>query len=202
MIDKKIVAIKKLQKYFLLCYNALMQIITGKYKGRKLVSTTEETTKPTLARVKESLFCVIANEIENKVVLDLFAGSGALGIECISRGAKKVYFCDNNKNAISFLKKNLKNIAEGFDICENDYTAAILGLKEPVDLVFLDPPFASDFGEKAIYLLAAHNKLNDGALIVFEHSSEKCLPSALKNCIIEKQKKYGSVSVSFIRYKK
>jgi len=179
-----------------------MQIITGKYKGRKLFSTSEESTKPTLARVKESLFCVIADEIENKVVLDLFAGSGALGIECISRGAQKVYFCDNNKSAILFLKKNLKNIKEDYAIIENDFFAAISGLNEEIDLVFLDPPFSSDFGEKAIYLLVSKNKLKDGALIVFEHSTEKCLPSALKNCIIEKEKSYGSVSVSFIRYKK
>ena len=98
-----------------------MQIITGKYKGRKLVSTKEETTKPTLARVKESMFCVIADEIENKVVLDLFAGSGALGIECVSRGAKKVYFCDNNKDAINYLKKNLNNIKDDYVILEDDF---------------------------------------------------------------------------------
>lgn len=179
-----------------------MQIITGKYKGRKLYSTPKETTKPTLARVKESMFCVIDGEIENKVVLDLFAGSGALGIECISRGAKKVYFCDIDKDAIAFLKKNLKNVKEDYSIYDGDYVGAISSIKEGLDLVLLDPPFASDYGEKAIYLLTSHNKLNDGALIVFEHSAQKCLPTALKNCIIEKQKIYGSVCVSFIRYKK
>ena len=179
-----------------------MQIITGKYKGRKLVSTKEETTKPTLARVKESMFCVIADEIENKVVLDLFAGSGSLGIECVSRGAKKVYFCDNNKDAINYLKKNLNNIKDDYVILEDDFSVAISKLEDSVDLVFLDPPFASDFGEKAIYLLVSKNKLNDDALIVFEHSTKKCLPSALKDCIIEKQKIYGSVAVDFVRYKK
>ena len=179
-----------------------MQIITGKYKGRKLYSTPKETTKPTLARVKESMFCVIADEIENRVVLDLFAGSGALGIECVSRGANKVYFCDIDKDAISFLKKNLKGIKEDYAIIEGDFVSAISGITDGLDLVLLDPPFASDYGEKAIYLLTSQNKLNDGALIVFEHSTQKCLPSAIKNCIIEKQKVYGSVCVSFIRYKK
>ena len=179
-----------------------MQIITGKYKGRKLYSTPKETTKPTLARVKESLFCVIEGEIENRVVLDLFAGSGALGIECVSRGAKKVYFCDIDKEALSYLNKNLKNITEEYSVFQGDYIDAISNINEGIDLVLLDPPFASDYGEKAIYLLTSNNKLNDGALIVFEHSAKKCLPSALKNCIIEKQKNYGSVSVSFIRYKK
>ena len=178
-----------------------MQIITGKYKGRKLVSQPSFETKPTLARVKESLFCVIADEVEGKVVLDLFAGSGALGIDCLSRGAKKVYFCDSSKDAIKYLKTNLRNINDGFEIVESDYYDALMRLKTKFDLVFLDPPYDSDYGEKAVLLLSKMNMLNENALIVFEHSSKKSLQSLPKNCIMEKSKVYGSVAIDFIRFR-
>ena len=178
-----------------------MQIITGKFKGRKLISQPSEETKPTLARVKESVFCVIADEIAGSVVLDLFAGSGALGIECLSRGAKKVYFCDNSADALKYLKTNLRNITDGFEIVFADYYDAIKQIHDKFSLVILDPPYNSDFGEKALVLLAKMNMLSDGALIVFEHSSKKCLQTIPNGCIIEKNKLYGNVAVDFVRFK-
>ena len=85
-----------------------MQIITGKYRARKLIGVDAETTRPTLARVKESIFNLIQFDIEGSVILDLFAGSGAFGAECISRGAKKVYFVDSESKAIQTIKTNTK----------------------------------------------------------------------------------------------
>ncbi|MCR5553584.1 MAG: 16S rRNA (guanine(966)-N(2))-methyltransferase RsmD [bacterium] len=177
-----------------------MNVITGKFKGRKLESIKSEQTRPTLARVKESIFCVIDSEIGGKVCLDLFAGSGAYGIECLSRGAKFVYFCDQNSECEKVIKRNLKNELDDCKIIVSDYVDALYMIKEKLDLVFLDPPYDSNFGEKALYLLAKENKLNNGATIVFEHNNKKDLQTLPKGCIISKTKNYGDVVVEFIKF--
>ena len=102
-----------------------MQIITGKYRGRKLLSLETEKTRPTLARVKESLFSMVDEYISDKVVLDLFAGSGALGIEALSRNAKKVYFVDSNPDAKKVIETNLRNVKEDFSVEISDYVLAL-----------------------------------------------------------------------------
>ena len=102
-----------------------MQIITGKYRARKLIGVDAETTRPTLARVKESIFNLIQWEIDGAVVLDLFAGSGAFGAECISRNAKKVYFVDKEQKAINTIKTNTKNMKEDFEILKNSFENAL-----------------------------------------------------------------------------
>ena len=177
-----------------------MNIITGKFKGRKLISLETEKTRPTLARVKESVFNIIADKIEGKTILDLFAGSGALGIECLSRGAKTVYFNDANPESKRIIEKNLKGNLTGAEILNLDYVDALMAIKNKLDLVFLDPPYASDFGEKALYILVNKNKLNNGATIVFEHSAKNCLQNLPKGCIINKMKSYGEIAVSFISF--
>ena len=179
-----------------------MQIITGKYKGRKLVSLDTEKTRPTLARVKESIFAFVRDEIENSIVLDLFAGSGAMGIEAISEGAKKVYFVDNNKDAKKIISKNLINVKEDYEIKIADYLDALKEFKNRnllFDLVFLDPPYKSDYGEKAISMLKDLKLLKNNAIIVFEQTTENCLQNPLNGFIIEKSRKYGIVNVSILK---
>jgi len=180
-----------------------MQIITGKYKGRKLVSLETEKTRPTLARVKESIFAMIQRDIRNSIVLDLFAGSGAMGIEAISEGAEKVYFVDNNLDAKKILDKNLTNVKENFEINILDYIQALKTFNErkiQFNLVFLDPPYDSNFGEKAICLLRDLKLLKKDAIIVLEQTIKNCLQNPLKGFIIEKSKKYGIVNVTILRY--
>ena len=177
-----------------------MNVITGKFKGRKLISLKTDETRPTLNRVKESLFNVIGDKVEGSVVLDLFAGSGALGIECVSRGAKLVYFNDINPESLQVIAENLRQDLTGVKLLNLDYFSAITAIKEKFDLVFLDPPYASDFGEKALWRLVKENKLNNGAIVVFEHNAKKDLQTLPKGCIIEKNKGYGDKVVSFIKY--
>ena len=180
-----------------------MQIITGKYKGRRLISLETEKTRPTLARVKESIFAMIQGKIQGATALDLFAGSGAMGIEAISEGAEKVYFVDNNFEAKKVLDKNLVNVKEEYEIFLQDYESALKTFSNKnikFDLVFLDPPYNSDFGEKAIYLLKDLKLLKKDAIIVFEHTSEKCLQNKLERFIIEKSRKYGIVMVTILKY--
>jgi len=180
-----------------------MQIITGKYKGRRLISLDTDKTRPTLARVKESIFAMIQGCISNATVLDLFAGSGAMGIESISEGAEKVYFVDHNKDYKKILDKNLINVKEPYEILISDYQDALNSFKSKnikFDLVFLDPPYNSDLGENALYLLRDLKILKKDAIIVFEQTSKNCLQNEPNGFIIEKSRKYGLVAVTILKY--
>ena len=180
-----------------------MQIITGKYRARKLVGVDADTTRPTLARVKESIFNLIQSKIAGSNVLDLFAGSGAFGAECISRGALKVYFVDKEEKAIKTIKQNTNRMTEDFVILKNDYISALNNFaKENIkfDLVYLDPPYASDFYEKTLKLLDDYKLLNKNAIIVLERSCENNLINLPMCYIINKSKKYGTVCVDVLVY--
>ena len=180
-----------------------MQIITGKYRGRKLVSLDTEKTRPTLARVKESLFSMVDEKIAGATVLDLFAGSGALGIEALSRGAEKVYFVDNNVDAKKVIQTNLRNVKENFNIEICDFKNALdkfcqLGVK--FDIVFLDPPYQSDFGDVAIRLLDEKHLLFEGSVVCFEYQGENHLQSVSKCYKILKSKRYADKMLTILEY--
>ncbi len=180
-----------------------MQIITGKYRARKLVSVPSENTRPTLARVKEAVFNLISNRIEDAVVLDLFAGSGAFGAECVSRGAKKVYFVDKTSEAIKVININTKNMKEDFDIVKSDYLEALNSFSKKgikFDLVYLDPPYKSDFAMRSLEMLYKLNLLSDNATIVVEHEFQNDLQNLDKCYIIEKTRKYGIAYVDILMF--
>ena len=182
-----------------------MQIITGKYRARKLIGVDAETTRPTLARVKESIFNLIQFEIEGSVILDLFAGSGAFGAECISRGSKKVYFVDCENKAIQTIKTNTKNMTEDFEILRAHYQDALSSFAAKgvvFDIVYLDPPYDSDFAIKAIEKMTELELLRPGSTIIVEHKYPKDLINLPECCIIKKSKKYGIAYVDVISYEK
>ncbi len=181
-----------------------MQIITGKYRARKLIPVDAETTRPTLARVKESVFNLIQGEIAGAVVLDLFAGSGAFGAECISRGASKVVFIDKELKAIKTIKENTKNMNENFEIVHNDFVSALSQFETQnlkFDLVYLDPPFSSDFFDKALKLLHEKHLLSEDAVVVVEHDLQNDLQNAPECYIMKKSKKYGTIFIDILIYK-
>lgn len=180
-----------------------MQIITGKYRARKLQPVDAESTRPTLARVKESVFNLLQWQIENSVVLDLFAGSGAFGVECISRGAKKVFFVDNEQKAIKTIKVNTKNMTEDFEIIHSGYAEALRGFasrKIKFDLVYLDPPYKSYFAVNSLKILAELNLLENGATVVVEHALQNDLQNLPDCYIIKKSKKYGIAYVDVLTF--
>ena len=180
-----------------------MQIITGKYRARKLIAVDSSETRPTLARVKESVFNLIFDKIAGCVVLDLFAGSGSFGIECISRGADEVYFVDQAEKAIRTIKSNTQKMNEKFEIIKASFIEALnnfekRGLK--FDLVFLDPPYESDFALKALKVLDEKKLLNPEATIVVEHKFANDLQN-MSNCyIMKKSKKYGIAYIDILEY--
>ena len=180
-----------------------MQIITGKYRARKLVGVDSTDTRPTLARVKESVFNLIFDKIEGNVVLDLFAGSGAYGAECISRGAKEVFFVDQTEKAKKTIKTNTQKMTEKFEIIKSSFKDALVSFenrKIKFDLVFLDPPYDSDFAFKSLEILKKKQLLNDGATIVVEHKLANDLQNLPECYIIKKSRKYGIAYIDILEF--
>ena len=180
-----------------------MQIITGKYRARKLIGVDSTDTRPTLARVKESVFNLIFDKIDGKVVLDLFAGSGSYGAECISRGAKEVFFVDQTEKAIKTIKTNTQKMTEKFEIIKASFLDALSNFEKrnlKFDLVFLDPPYDSDFALKSLEILGSKNLLNAGATIVVEHKLANDLQNLPKCYIIKKSRKYGIAYIDILEF--
>ena len=181
-----------------------MRVISGKAKGSKLSSIESLSTRPTLDRVKESLFNIIHDKINDSVVLDLFAGSGALGIESISRGAKKAYFCDNNYEAIKMIKKNLEKtkFLDKSIIMNCDYKNCLKSINEKIDIVFIDPPYKDNLSVDSIKILIEQDILNSDALLIIETdeiSRDKRNLEELKNIKIVDERKYGRANLLFIK---
>lgn len=171
-----------------------MRIISGKYRGKKLQEFDLQTTKPTLDRVKESIFNLIQFDVADAVVCDLFAGTGALGAECVSRGAKSVFLVDNNPKAIKIIESNLKNMQGEFKIVNADFMSFLNSNQTKFDLFLLDPPYKTDLGVKAIDEIVKHNRLNDGGIIIFETSRELEFDFDYPQFEIDKRT-YGTVAV-------
>ena len=171
-----------------------MRIIAGKYRGKKLKEFNLNTTKPTLDRVKESIFNLIQFDVAGAKVLDLFSGTGALGIEAVSRGANKTYFVDSNKQAIKIIKENLQGIYGTYEVHEKDAFEFLKTTNEKFDIVLLDPPFNTDLGTSAIDQIIKNEKLNENGIIIFETAEEKTFDISYANYNVDKRK-YGTVAV-------
>lgn len=181
-----------------------MKIISGKYKGRILKGYDINGTRPTMDRVKESLFASIQEYLKESIVLDLYSGSGNLAIEAMSNYANKAYMVDNNKVAINTIKDNINMLK--MDNCNVIYKDAKDALNYFIDnnisfdIIFLDPPYMTDELEKTLNVLNNNlNLLNDNSLIICE--TEKDINySIYNNFKIYKEKKYGSKKVTILKY--
>ncbi len=169
-----------------------MRVISGKYKGRILEGFDIKGTRPTMDRVKESMFASIQIYLKDSICLDLFAGSGSLGIEALSNGAKKCYFVDNNKIAIEKIKKNTLGI-DNKEIIQKDCFKALLEFKNKVkfDLILLDPPYHDNLLNQILEKIVEYNLLNENGIIVCELENE----TLNTNLTLIKEKKYGSKQV-------
>ena len=180
-----------------------MRIISGKNRGTKLYTLEGENTRPTLDRVKEAVFSKIQFQLQDAVVLDLFAGSGALSLEALSRGAKKAYLCDNSGAAINVIKKNVQktNNIDNTVIINKDYQKALLEIKnEKFDIVFLDAPYKSNYDVNAVKQIISQDLLNDNGIILIETDDKLRIYSELENVSIHiyDEKKYGRVYIIFL----
>lgn len=182
----------------------IMKIISGTLKGRNIEGYNIEGTRPTMDRVKESLFGMIQDYIKDSTVLDLFAGSGNLGVEAISNGAKIAYFIDNNPEVIKVLNKNIANldIQSKSRVILSDWkkalnTFATQNIK--FDLIFIDPPYAYDVYEKILNKVSTLNLLSDNGLIIMEYSNLH-LPTTYENLTLYKERNYGNKSINIYKY--
>ena len=172
------------------------RVIAGKYRSRILLTLFDEFTRATKDRVKEAMFSALSKDLENKVVLDLFAGTGALGIEALSRGAKKAIFCENNPKTLSLLKKNIEIEEEEHEIFFGDYKEKLTNIPPlSVDIVLVDPPYSYDINQVTSEIYAA-NILSKDYIIVLE--TDKEFTMSLNNVKIRKYK-YGLTHLTIIR---
>lgn len=175
-----------------------MRIITGKRRGLRLLTLEGEDTRPTADRVKEALFSMLADRVSGAKVLDLFAGSGALGLECISRGAERCDFVEANPKAADVVKKNIEKaqFTQEATLCRVDFRQFLKGAASAYDLIFLDPPYRSGFYQEALRMIAERELLAPGGRIIAEWDVEK--PEFLP-FTEEKEKAYGRVHISILR---
>ena len=176
-----------------------MRIITGSVKGKRLLTPKGENTRPTSDRVKEGIFSVIQFDIEGRTVLDLFAGSGQMGIEALSRGAECAVFVDNSRDSIEIIKKNLQNTELGTKsrILQSDYISFLSGKGEQFDIAFLDPPYENGLLFKA--LTALPQRMKQTGMVICEHPSTETLPDKIESFIKQKTYRYGNTSVTIYR---
>lgn len=172
-----------------------LRIIGGQWRGRKLRFADGEGLRPTADRVRETLFNWLQPVIAGARCLDLFSGSGALGLEALSRGAAEVVFVDTNPKAINSLKQNLELLgAEGAKVVRGDALKFLEGTAQPFDVVFLDPPFRRELLQPALQKLATGGWLVQGARIYLELESEQPLPPLPEHWALLRSKRAGQVA--------
>lgn len=171
-----------------------MRVITGSARGKKLKTPENYDIRPTTDNVKESVFNIIQFDIEGRKVLDLFAGTGQLGIECLSRGAESAVFVDESREAVKIIKDNLKNCGMKAAVFQEN-ALSFLRRCGKFDLIFIDPPYDSDLYESVLEIINLVDILSDGGIIVCEARREKALPEMISPYRKGREYAYGRVKI-------
>ncbi len=176
-----------------------MRVITGTARGRKLITLEGEDVRPTGDKAKEGMFSAIQFEIEGRRVLDLFAGSGQLGIEALSRGAKSATFVDKNKKALEVVRENLKNtgLSSSATLFNTDSFTFVKTSRETFNIAFLDPPYAKGILQQLLPL--TEELIVPGGVIICEHPYGEEMPEELERMKLFKVYKHGKTAVSIYR---
>lgn len=183
-----------------------MRIISGKARGTKLYTLDNNNTRPTLDRVKEALFNIIQYKISNCIFLDLFSGTGAIGLEAASRGAKKAILCDNSKDAIQIIHKNIvkTHLQEQVKSYNLPYEKVLKEkIDEKIDIVYIDPPYKTNLVYESLKIILEEKKLNEDSLVIIETDEEERVIKQIENLAIEiiDQRKYGRAYLIFLKLK-
>lgn len=181
-----------------------MRIISGKARGTKLYTLEGDNTRPTLDRVKESIFNIIQPDIQNSIFLDLFSGCGAMGLEAVSRGAKKAILCDKSKDAVNIIKKNIEKtrFSNNTVVLNMDFKLALENeIKEKIDIVYLDPPYKTDFIYKSIEIMLKKSIIDENTKIIIETDDKERVLKEIENLNIKviDERKYGRAQVIFLK---
>lgn len=178
-----------------------MRVITGSARGKRLGELSGMETRPTTDRVKEAVFNMIQFDIEGRRVLDLFGGTGQLGIECLSRGAASCVFVDQRRDAAQLIRKNLRDtgLEDGARVYQEDSMKWLKRQRESFHLIFLDPPYDTDLLENALKTIAAIDILSENGIIICESRVEKELPELSGPYYRGKSYRYGKIKITLYR---
>ena len=178
-----------------------MRVITGTARGRRLKEPVGLETRPTADRVKERIFSSIQFEIEGRRVLDLFGGTGQMGIEALSRGAAHCTFVDLRKEAVGIIRDNLAltGLAGRAAVVQADYQAFLSRCRETFDVIFLDPPYNSGMLEKALETITAIDIVSENGIIVCENGSVAGWPAVPAPYGLQKEYRYGKIRTALYR---
>lgn len=182
-----------------------MRVISGSARGLKLKSPKGMDVRPTTDRVKESLFNIISNHILDSFILDLFSGTGSLGIEALSRGAQRCTFVDSSRDSIEIIKDNLKNtkFIDKSEVIFSDTISAInkLGVKrDKFDIIFMDPPYLKNLIVPVLKEIIKRELLEEDGIIIIEHDTKDIIPDNVDNLNKYREKKYGNTTLSFFAW--
>ena len=178
-----------------------MRVITGSARGRRLKELEGMETRPTTDRVKEGLFSALQCDIEGRKVLDLFAGTGQLGIECLSRGAASAVFVDRRADAVKLIRENLRltELEDRARVVAGDSMEYLKSIREPFDIIFLDPPYAAGLLEPAIAHIAKFDILAPHGIIAAEHPAARVLPALAPPYRLHRTYRYGKIALTLYR---
>ena len=175
-----------------------MRVITGSARGRRLRELEGQETRPTTDRVKEGIFNIIQFDIEGRRVLDLFAGTGQLGIEALSRGAEKCVFVDQSREAVKVIQENVKTT--GFEnqsrVAAGDGVSFLTSCREKFGLAFLDPPYASDLLDRALLKMSEIDIMTENGIIVCESAVDQILPQLPAPYVMGRDYRYGKIRLT------
>ncbi len=176
-----------------------MRVITGIARGRKLQTLEGRDIRPTTDRVKEAMFSIIQFEVQGAFVLDLFAGSGSLGIEALSRGARHCVFVDNSRESQAVIKQNLQTtgLLQNARVMATDAAAYLQSCKETIDIALLDPPYHQGLVAQVLPKLC--EKMRDTGVIVCETQIDETLPQQAGNFQIFREYRYGKIKLTIYR---
>lgn len=178
-----------------------MRITAGKFRQKHVKTIDSKDIRPSLSKIRESIFNILQNEVEGTFWLDLFAGSGIIGLEAVSRGAQKVIFIEKNPRHFRLLKANLSQFEFEHEAYLKDAIKALEYFKEgQFDFIFLDPPYKSDLAEKALKIIASKKLLNSNGTIIIECSGDKEFEDLIQelNLTIKTKKVYGDTKLYFV----
>ncbi len=172
-----------------------MRVITGSARGRRLKAPEGLDIRPTTDNVKESIFNIIQFDIEGRRVLDLFAGTGQLGIECLSRGAREAVFIDSSREAVRIIRENLRTCGLTAAVLQQD-ALRYLETAAPFDLILVDPPYDAGLYGPVLERINSVDLLSDGGIIICESRRETVLPELPALCCRRREYRYGRVKLS------
>lgn len=181
-----------------------MRIISGKYKGHQLASFQAGHIRPTTDRVKESMFNILMNDIEGARVLDLFSGTGSLGLEALSRGAREVTFVEKNKSSIDILRKNLAKlkVTEPYQIIQKDVLSFLKSFKgDPFDIIFADPPFTEEMAHDVMLGASQSQIFQPSTIMLIESGRREKIEDDYETLIRYDVREFGDKFLSFFKKK-